>query len=313
MSYPNNHTIPIVDPMEDRERFLAIRKPYFGVSAAACLFGEHPFMSAADYWLEKVAGTQQEETSAMRRGQHLEQGVAMWFAQEQGLQLQRNENMFVRGHLAATPDYWANDQTDLVEIKTTAKRIEEPEDYWLWQVQGQMLCTAAEKAYIVWVDASMDIQWTEVDADPDMQAKLWKVSEAFMQAVEQEMMPDWIEREARHVIAMFPDPSDSVDAGDEGMKLVTDYWSHKAASAYYHDEAAKVRDALFTLAGNHDAITHDGVEIATLRPRKVAAKFDSKRFREENPNEYLAYMGEPTTTRALNIPKKIKAAIEGAT
>lgn len=308
--FPNNHTVPIPDWLEDRERFLKLRDPYFNVSAAACLFGEHPFLSAADYWLEKVAGTRQEETMAMRRGHHLEEGVALWFAHEMGWKVTKNENMFVCGHMAATPDYWTNDLTDIVEIKTTAKIIDEPEAYWLWQVQGQMLCTQAPRAHVVWVDASMDIKNVVVPANHEMQHQLWAASEAFMLGVKDELMPDFIETQARHIIAMYPEPEDSIEGGDEAMQLVTDYWAMKRSEKDYKERADKLRDVLFAFAGNHEAITHDGTQIATLRPRKVAASFNKKKFELEHPDLYLEYMGEPTTTRVLNIPKRLKETLE---
>ena len=314
-NYPPIDLIDQIDPLNDREGFLTLREPHFGASATACLFGEHPFMSAADYWLEKVTGVpQQDETPQMRRGSHLEPAVASWFAQEIGFAVRKAKYMYVRGHLAATPDYFTAEEenADIVEIKTTTKRIDEPERYWVWQVQAQMLCTDATKAYIVWVDASMDIQWTEVDADPDMQAKVWTFSKLFMESVATETMPDWVETEARHIIAMFPDASDdALEAGDKGMDLVHIYWSHKAA-AKYHDEAAdKMRDELFTLAGNHDALTDEGTVICTLRPRKLPARFDTRSFKELHPNLYLEFLSEPMTTRVLNIPAKLKKVIEG--
>jgi hypothetical protein len=302
-------TQPTVDATTERERFLEIRRPYFGTSAAACLFGAHPFMSAADYWLEKVVGVHQEVTEAMDRGHTYEPFVAGWFGQEMGWHVIKNELMYARGHLAATPDYWHNGE--LVEIKTTSKVTDEPETYWLWQVQGQMLCTGAQTAHIAWVDGTLGLHHVTVPADPDMQQKIWSASEAFMEGVQQELMPDWVETEARHIIEMYPDPVDSIDAGDDGMNLVADYWGYKSLEKEYGDKAAAARDVLFALVRNHEALTHEGAEIATFRPRKLAATFNKARFKADHPGLYEEYMGEPTTTRALNIPKKIKAAIEG--
>jgi putative phage-type endonuclease len=310
--YPDIQAQPTVNPSEDRDQFLAIRKPYFGTSAAACLFGEHPFLTAADYWLEKVAGTQQEETSQMRRGNHLEHGIAMWFAQEMDWTVEKNMNMFVRGHLAATPDYWTNDLNDLVEIKTTAKFVTEPERYWLWQVQGQMLCTNTERVHVVWVDSSMDIKHVTVEADSEMQRRLWNASSEFMDGVQNEVMADWIEVEARHVIAMYPDPVDNLETGDDGINLVKDYWYAKSQAKHYDKEANEMRDFIFAMAGNHAAITNNGKEIATLMPRKLAAQFDKRKFKQDHPDLFDEYMSEPMTTRVLNIPKAIKTEIENS-
>lgn len=315
MDYPEIQAFPQVDPMVDRATFNKLRAPYFGASSASTLFGENPYESAADLWLNKVAGTVVEETRAMRRGNHMEAAVADWFGVEYGLEnggparaVRKAEHMYVLGHLAATPDYWMDD--DLVEIKTTAHTTDVPLTQWVFQVQAQMLCTGAPRAYVVWVDATLDIQWEVIEANPDTQEAIFTRSKAFMDSVAEEFMPEWIEREARHVIAMFPDPSDSIEAGEHGMELVADYWSHKAAAKHYDEAAAKCRDELFDLAGNHDAITLDGVEIATLRSRKLAASFNLRRFRDDHPNIYMEYMGEPSSTRALTIPKNIKAAIE---
>ena len=315
MEYPEIQAFPQVDPMVDRETFNKLRAPYFGASSASTLFGENPYESAADLWLSKVAGTVIEETQAMRRGNHLESAVAGWFGVEYGIEnegstqvVRKAEHMYVLGHLAATPDYWMGD--DLVEIKTTARMTDVPLAQWVFQVQAQMLCTGARRAYIVWVDATLNIQWELIEANADTQESIFTRSKAFMDAVQEEFMPEWIEREARHVIAMFPDPVDSIECGEHGMELVADYWSHKSAAKHYDEAASKCRDELFSLAGNHDTVTLDGTEIATLRSRKLAASFNQKRFREDQPEMYLEYMGEASTTRVLQIPKNIKAAIE---
>ena len=315
MDYPEIQAFPQVDPMVDREAFVKLRAPYFGASSAATLFGENPYESAADLWLNKVCGAVVEETRAMRRGNHMEAAVANWFGVEYGLEnggpsrtVRKAEHMYVLGHLAATPDYWMDD--DLVEIKTTAHTTDVPLAQWVFQVQAQMLCTGSQRAYIVWVDSTLNIQWEVIEANPDTQESIFIRSKAFMDAVHEEFMPEWIEREARHVIAMFPDPVDAIESGERGMELVADYWSHKSAAKHYEEAAAKCRDELFSLAGNHDTITLDGKEIATLWSRKLAASFNHKRFREDQPDMYLKYMNEASTTRVLQIPKNIKAAIE---
>ena len=305
--------IPIADPTIDRAAFLAARNEYFNASATAVLFLKHPHLSAADYWIEKVNNTIVEETQPMIRGQMLESAIAEWFAKDQGKKIYLSDSLYIRGHIAATPDYWMG--TDLVEIKsTTLKDLEDPLEYWVYQVQTQMMCTDADKAWIVWLDGRMELHSAEIDRDPDLIATIWKASKDFMDGVNTQTMPDWIETEARHMISLYPTPDEHpLEVGTQGIDLVTEYWQLKLAAKQLDAEASLMRDALFNLAQDHDSLSSEGKIVATLRPRKLAARFDAKRFADENPSMYADYMGEPTTTRALNIPKKIKDIIEGNT
>ena len=315
-----SEVLPLPDPVADREGFLKVRAPYFTASATAILFNDHPFLSAADYWIEKFNGTPQEVTDAMMRGHHLEKAVADWFGKEIGRPVYKNDSLYVDGIIAATPDYWINVDGDnpkgeLVEIKTTADRdLDDPLTYWWWQVQTQMLCTGVDKTYIVWMDGRLELHWSEVDRDEEAIANIGHSANLFMKSVQDGVMPDWIETEARHIIARYPTPDeDTLELGDTGINLVTDYWGLKTASKALSDEAATVRDRLFELAGNHDSLSTDGKVVATLRPRKVAATFDKARFQDNHPVMYEEYMGEATTTRVLNIPKKLKETIESTT
>jgi len=313
---------PSSDPRTDRDQFHDERRPYFGASVAATLFNEHPFTTAADVWIEKVTGNNvTEETDDMVRGQELEPALASWFQRNEGKALIKNDDVYVKGIVAATPDYMMEGPPSLdddsrlltvpVEIKTTAmQHVDEPRRYWVMQLQAQMYATGAQKGYIVWMDGNLHLDWTEVDRDDEWIEMFVERAEQFMDSVSKEIMPDWVEREARHVIAQFPDPHDAVEVGEHGYELVYQYWEHKSAISYHEKEAATLRDQLFNLAENHDELTTDGNTIATLRPRKMPARFDTKRFAKDHPNLALEYMGEPMTTRVLNIPASLKKALE---
>ncbi len=316
-----SEVLPLPDPVADREGFLKVRAPYFTASATAILFNDHPFLSAADYWIEKFNGTPQEVTDAMMRGHHLESAVADWFGKEMGKAVYKNDSLYVDGLIAATPDYWMGDDysidnpgVDLVEIKTTADRdLDEPLLYWWWQVQTQMLCTGAPKAYVVWLDGRLELHWSEVDRDEGAITRISAAATLFMKSIEDGVMPDWVERQAEHVIAQFPDPQDAVEVGGDGLEAVNDYWYYKTEARAIEDKAKSLRDLLFNMAEDHDELTCDGKTIATLRPRKLAASFDKKQFAQDHPKMYDEYMGEATTTRVLNIPKQLKETIESTT
>ena len=77
--------------------------------------------------------------AATRRGQHLEPAIAEWWSDEHGIALYEPDVMYARGPILATLDRRiVGNDTDAVEIKTTAKHVTRPERYWWWQVQAQM-------------------------------------------------------------------------------------------------------------------------------------------------------------------------------
>ena len=79
--------------------------------------------------------------AATRRGQYLEGAIAEWWSDEHGIALYEPDVMYVRGPILATLDRRiVGNDTDAVEIKTTAKHVAGPERYWWWQMQAQMYC-----------------------------------------------------------------------------------------------------------------------------------------------------------------------------
>jgi hypothetical protein len=62
----------------------------------AALLGEHPFLDAADLAVAKLAREPGGQgNAAMRRGQHLEDAVARWWAAERGVTLIEPEELYL--------------------------------------------------------------------------------------------------------------------------------------------------------------------------------------------------------------------------
>jgi len=173
-----------------------------------------------------------------------------------------------------------------------------------------MICCETDTAILVWMDASLELYAVEVAADHDLQKQIVEKAADFMAAVEAELMPDWIELEARHIIAMHPTPNGSTETTYNGWRAVAAYWDHKTAEKHHKQEAALMRDEIAVLIADFDELVYNGDVIVTFKARATAAGFDKTRFKEEHPGLSEEYGTPPGTTRVLALPKSIKQRIE---
>ena len=63
----------------------------------------------------------------------------------------------------------------------------------------------------------------------------------------------------------------------------------------------ELRDRIAVAIGDADAITFDGAKLATYKGQ-ITTRFDSKRFKEEHPDEYEQYAVK-NSTRVLRLAK----------
>lgn len=108
---------------------LEVRKTGIGGSEIAAVLGESRFATPFDVWLSKTQGWVQAETEDMRRGSFLEDGIARWYAQRYGLELQGLEAPTTLRHTQrplalCTPDRisWATSRPKLVSIKCPRRK-----------------------------------------------------------------------------------------------------------------------------------------------------------------------------------------------
>lgn len=176
----------------DRDDWLTLRDPFVGASEVAALFGEHPFLSAGDLAARKLhPELRTEDGAAMKRGRMLEAAIAAWCAEERALELSPPEVCYVVERLViATLDYEVVGRAGAVEVKTTSHYVSEPERYWWWQCQAQLLATGFEWVLIACLDASLALQCWTVHPDPDAAEAILERSKAFLDQVRRGIIPD---------------------------------------------------------------------------------------------------------------------------
>ncbi len=292
-----------------RPDWLQARVPYFNASSAAVLFERHQFQTAAEYAVEKLTGDTSDDgqTSAMRRGQFLEDGVAEWWAHETGVQVQTVPVMYACGRILANVDRVDLTRERPVEIKTVSRHVDEPSQYWLDQCQAVMLCYGdggADVMDLVWVDSSMTLQHQEVDADPVFQAELLRRAEKFMAAIDMGMVPDWITPtlSAAHVSALYPDPAGAVELGDDGGELIQRFTELKVKAKQIDAELDEIKDEITRRLGDHDTGLWDGVEVVTFKAPKAGSVIDAAALEADHPDIYRQYLKQKRAGRRF-VPK----------
>ena len=291
----------------------AIRSQRFGTSHTAVLFDEHPFQTAAQYWLDKRDGTRQPETPAMVRGTYLEPSILNWYNQTQDKhQFSMCTVAYLNDYIVSVPDGMNEQGNVLLSIKTTARRTDDPEPYWIWQAQAEMMMTGAERTVFAWLDGNMELKTAEIEADEALFFSITTATREFVEALKRKEMPASYERRADDITRQYHETTPvPCEGGTEALELVEEYSLCKARAKQYKDEADDLRDKLFNIAQDHEAIACDGDLVAHLKQRAGSQRFDSKEFDLAYPGLRDQYITRSAPTRVLTIPKTIiQAAVE---
>jgi putative phage-type endonuclease len=262
----------------DTADWLEARRPYWNASAAAALLHEHPFLTLAAVVRSKLDPTVAAvENAAMRRGRHLEAAIASWWSEEHGIALYEPDVMYAAGPLLATLDRRiVGNDTEAVEIKTTAKHVSGPERYWWWQVQAQMHCAELERVHLAVLDASMNLASYLVERDDQAIERLVTAATDVMDHVALGEWPPTVAHDppSRH--------------GERVLELdhqgVADLEAWLAVRDQLHDleaveEAAKRR--LACALGDAQAATIGGAVVLTYRSHERSS-IDLRRLRAEH-------------------------------
>lgn len=169
----------------DRERWLMDRRSRLGATDVSAILGINPYKTAYEVWLDKKGLLPAwEGNDATRLGQMLEPVLldaaeSMW-ARDEGME----RNVVVKHDclpIAATLDGWLNGPEEVVEIKTAGLTNEFAElghwgeagtdqipNWYLVQVQTQLLCTEAERARMLALISGRGLVDYEVKRDPEI-------------------------------------------------------------------------------------------------------------------------------------------------
>jgi hypothetical protein len=151
----------------------AARRSRVGASEVAALWGEHPYVTAADVWDRIVTGAVRAPTGRMIVGSELERPILRILTRWYSIRARPCWRAYVHTDvpLAASPDGYVPPD-GLVEVKVTSAWTDAtPPPYVVAQVQAQLLLTRRAYCHVaVLRGALLDVGI--IEADPLAQARI---------------------------------------------------------------------------------------------------------------------------------------------
>jgi len=268
-------------------------------SAAAAIYGEHPFVPADRYAAELLSGiapVPTEPTWAMQRGNYLEPAVMEMASDRMQIPFVTPEELFcydtdTGGRLISTLDGWHEPTRHILEIKTTTRDWNGELPFY-WRIQGIQQAICGDAARVTWAvfDPSMQLHLYEQTITDDEKSDHISACEQWLNAIELGMDPPGIIYSYESVSTKYAlAASASVELGEDAVSLVERLRHVKNELTSYKALEDQLKAELCELIGHSDTALHNGVVIATWKPQ-ARKSFDSKRFQLENPDQAEGYM-----------------------
>lgn len=300
----------IVQHAQTHDEWLALRRGFVGGSDIAAIMGVSPWATEFTIWCEKLGYSAKKDTPAMRRGRELEASILAWT--ENSLKLKHPDAQvdvytspatYIKGDMGANLDGIAIiDAKEFgIEIKTT-NTTEQWDDvpYWYYlQCQLYMYVCDLDGFYL----SAQGYGWTKmffIDKNPLEGEIISNVTSQFMALVRSKTVPG-----IRYISAELPYIKMLANTGllNEGHDPAKIFGSMKELKA----KKNKIEEEINELEGMLFASIGAGFEgergYVSLQTRDVN-RFDSVRFKEENPELYKKYIKTSTYVQIKEGTKK---------
>lgn len=271
-----------LDLTPNTQEWLEARKQYRTASEAPIVLGISPFVTREKFKLIKAGIAKQFYSKAMQQGHEQEAQIREWANR----QFSRNfrEEVWVRGGYLASLD--GIDDGVVLEIKTSTRtfndiRAGEIPPYYLAQIQQQLYCCSADRAYLV---AYCPKTQQYAASEPIYYRSSW------MHDIEQA----WAEFDA------LPMPDGPVDASDN-LSLLREFEQYatlKREIERLEVEADEVRKRILEFKAPDRNVVCNGYQIQV---KAGASRVDYKKAATDAKLDLTQYktQGEPTYTLKL--------------
>lgn len=286
----------------------------FGASDIPALMGASPYKTRAELFADKRnEPIVQAENPVFRRGNLLEPPLL----EEAGFILNTKiitpRVMYRKGRLSISLDGVdsENNPTMIVEAKTTTRySIHSAEDLpeeWLWQGWAQQAVVGVPVWFVV-LDRDLRISVVQLPENTAAIDSLTQETEIFGAWVDgTEVLDEPIDQFTAADIARVwkPTPT-SVDLPTEAAEWLSQLEEGRLLQKQGEELEQRAKDALAQMMLNNEIGLLNGKQVITWRQQAGRKSFDSKQFREDNPDLYAQYEREGAPFRVMKTTRAKK-------
>ena len=288
----------------------------FGASDIPVLMGASPYKTRAELFADKRNEPQvQAESAAFRRGNLLEAPLLLEASQVLGTAIFTPDVIYRDRRLSVSLDGVDNTEQPslIVEAKTTTRysihSADDLPDEWLWQGWAQQAVVGVPVWFAV-LDRDLRISIVELPENPAATVALIEETEIFGSWVDgTEVLDEPIDNFTAADIARIwkPTPT-SIDLPTEAADWLAQLEEGRSLQRLGEELEQKSKDALARMMLNNEIGLLNGQQVISWKQQAGRRLFDSKQFREDNPDLYARYEREGSPFRVM---KTTRAKKEG--
>lgn len=277
-------------------------------SAAAAIYGLHPFVKKDHYAAEQLSGvapTPITPNAAMETGNRLEDTIISWAGDRLGVQFETPSELFCYDtdngcHLISTLDGWNEETRHILEVKTTSREYSGTlPDYWRIQGITQYICADAKRVTWAVFDNTLRLTLVEqVITEEEVAEHIEAVTE-WLNSIELGMTPSGVKWSYETIQTRYQRPvSRTVELPSETADLIQRLRHVRSELASYKQMEDELKAEVCELLGEADTAILNGVTVATWKGQKRES-FDSKALRLAHPDLAKQFIKEVQTRTFL--------------
>jgi predicted phage-related endonuclease len=277
-------------------------------SAAAAIYGLHPFVKKDHYAAEQLSGvapTPITPNAAMETGNRLEDTIISWAGDRLGVEFETPKELFCYDtdngcHLISTLDGWNEETRHILEVKTTSREYSGTlPDYWRIQGITQYICADAKRVTWAVFDNTLRLTLVEqVITEEEVAEHIEAVTE-WLNSVELGMTPAGVKWSYETMQTRYQRPvSRTVELPSETADLIQRLRHVRNELASYKQLEDELKAEVCELLGDADTAILNGVTVATWKGQKRES-FDSKALRLAHPDLAKQFVKEVQTRTFL--------------
>ena len=300
--------IMTVEEMQDRSKWLEMRKSGIGGSEAAAIVGLNPWKSAFQLWMEKTGQVEPEDLSDNEYvywGNVLEQAVADRFCELTGKKVQRRGMLQddEYPYMLASVDRMVIGENAGLECKTTNafnSKVwdddELPDSYYI-QCQWYMMVTGCEKWYIAVLIGGNKFIWKEVPRNAaDIEALRKAAVDFWSMVITNTMPPVDGSNDCINALAdkFHGESGKTIDLPTAAKACIERRRSIKESIGKLEEQKKLSENELKSMLGDAE-VGIIGEDKVTWKIQAGRVTVDSKRLKAEQPAIYESYskIGNP--------------------